>query len=55
MNQEKEGLSRRKFIGNVCKIGSASAVLGVTDTMGLFMPETASADSEKKVGHNTKK
>lgn len=55
MNQEKEGLSRRKFIGNVCKIGSASAVLGVTDTVGLFMPETASADAERKAGHNTKK
>ncbi|HWO95175.1 MAG TPA: amidohydrolase [Bacillus sp. (in: firmicutes)] len=56
MDQENKGLSRRKFIGNVCKIGSASAVLGVTDTMGLLMPETASAYAEKsKDSHHNKK
>lgn len=55
MDQENKGFSRRKFIGNACKIGSASAILGVTDTMGLLMPETASAHAEKsKDGHHTK-
>ncbi|QGQ45684.1 amidohydrolase [Metabacillus sediminilitoris] len=54
MNQENIGLSRRKFLGNACKIGSASAILGVTGTMGLIAPETASA-GEKSNKHHSKK
>ncbi|MEV5030690.1 amidohydrolase family protein [Paenibacillus sp. LPE1-1-1.1] len=48
MDQENKGLSRREFIGNVSKIGGASAVLGVMGTMGLFSPDTASAAAETK-------
>ncbi|MDZ5610326.1 amidohydrolase family protein [Bacillus pseudomycoides] len=56
MDQENKGFSRRKFLGNVCKIGGATAVLGVTDAMGLFVPENVSADEkEKKDDHNIKK
>lgn len=55
MDQENKGFSRRKFLGNVCKIGGATAVLGVTDAMELFVPETVSADAkEKKDDHNIK-
>jgi cytosine/adenosine deaminase-related metal-dependent hydrolase len=55
MDQQKNGLSRREFIGNVSKIGGASAVLGVMGSMGLFTPEQANADSSKKDDHKTKK
>lgn len=56
MELDKKGMSRRKFIGNVGKIGGASAVLGVMGTMGLFDPEQAGADSQtKKQGGNGKK
>ncbi len=55
MDQQKNGLSRREFIGNVSKIGGASAVLGVMGSMGLFSPEQANADSAKKDDHKTKK
>lgn len=48
MALDKEGLSRREFLGNVGKIGGASAVLGVMGTMGLLGAEQASADSPKK-------
>ncbi|MEI4623421.1 amidohydrolase family protein [Bacillus cereus] len=57
MDQENKGFSRRKFLGNVCKIGGATAVLGVTDAMGLFVPETVSVSAdakEKKDDHNIK-
>lgn len=48
MDQENKGLSRREFIGNVSKIGGASAVIGVMGTMGLFSPDSASAAAEAK-------
>ncbi|UOY91583.1 amidohydrolase family protein [Ectobacillus sp. JY-23] len=56
MNQDSKNFSRRKFLGNACKIGGVSAILGVTDAMGLLMPEVASADAgEKNANHNIKK
>lgn len=55
MEHEKNGFSRRKFLGTVGKIGGASAVLGVTGTMDLLVPETASAETEKKELKNMKK
>ncbi|MEH7013779.1 amidohydrolase family protein [Neobacillus niacini] len=48
-----EGFSRRKFLSNAGKIGGASAVLGVTGTMDLFLPEETVANAE--AGVNTKK
>ena len=48
MEQENKGFSRRRFLDTVGKIGGASAVLGVTGTMELFAPETASAHDERK-------
>jgi cytosine/adenosine deaminase-related metal-dependent hydrolase len=55
MDHEKNGLSRRKFIGNVGKIGGASAVLGVSGTMELLVPEMASAEGEKMDNKKSKK
>lgn len=55
MDQQKNGLSRREFIGNVSKIGGASAVLGVMGSIGLFTPGQANADSAKKDDDKTKK
>lgn len=56
MVQENKGLSRRQFLGKVGKIGVASAVLGAPGTMGLILPDTVSAEAEKKKDdHNTKK
>jgi len=55
MTQEDKGTSRRKFIGNACKVGGASALLGVTNTLGIFMPENASAAEKEKTHGNNKK
>ncbi|MEW9672956.1 amidohydrolase [Ammoniphilus sp. 3BR4] len=56
MVQENKGLARRQFLGKVGKIGVASAVLGAPGTMGFILPDTVSAEAEKKKDdHNTKK
>ncbi|MFK9090372.1 amidohydrolase [Bacillus salipaludis] len=55
MDQENKGFSRRKFLDTVGKIGGASAVLGVTGTMELFAPETASAHDVQKDNDSAKK
>lgn len=53
MEKGNEGFSRRKFLSNAGKIGGASAVLGVTGTMDLFLPEETVANAKARV--NTKK
>ncbi|MEH7503026.1 amidohydrolase family protein [Neobacillus drentensis] len=55
MVKENSGFSRRKFLCQVGKIGGASAVLGATGAMDLFLPENASANAEKDINLNTKK
>lgn len=54
MGQENKDVSRRKFLSTAGKIGGASAILGVTGTMGL-MSEAASADTGKEKGRDGSK
>ncbi|MFC7786780.1 amidohydrolase [Rossellomorea sp. GCM10028870] len=54
MDQERYGLSRRKFLKDAGRIGGASAVLGVTGSMGLFGPQPAGAKEHQTNKHHTK-
>ncbi|KGM46059.1 amidohydrolase [Neobacillus niacini] len=54
MVKVNDGFSRRKFLSNAGKIGGASAVLGVTGTMDLFLPEENTANAAE-VSVNNKK
>lgn len=58
MVTEKEGFSRRKFLSSAGKIGGATAVLGVTGSMDLFLPYEANASAKtdlnsKRPGKNS--